>query len=96
MIRGVITDLKASFFGWTYGNKETAEADKPGMLKTCDEFFYGFNYLLEKSAWITGDSITYVDFILWEYVDEFLIFAPDVITSKPKLVDFHKRISEIP
>lgn len=39
MIRGVITDLKASFLGWVYGNKATAEEDKKGMLTTCEEFF---------------------------------------------------------
>ena len=95
-IRGVIADLKSSFFGWAYGSKETAEAKKEAMLQETGEFFRVFNTTLEKSTWLTGDTITYVDFLVWEYVDEFLVLAPEVITSKPKLVEFHNRISEFP
>ncbi|CAK62603.1 unnamed protein product (macronuclear) [Paramecium tetraurelia] len=95
-IRGAIGDLKASFFTWAYGNKETAEAKKEDMLKEAGEFFRAFNTTLERSTWLTGDTITYIDFVLWEFVDEFLVLAPEVITSKPKLVEFHNRISEFP
>ncbi|CAD8208970.1 unnamed protein product [Paramecium octaurelia] len=95
-IRGSVGDFRASFFQWVYGGKETAEAKKEAMLKETGEFFKIYNTTLESSTWLTGDTITYVDFLVWEYVDEFLVLAPEVITSKPKLVEFHNRISEFP
>ena len=91
-IRGVITDLKASFLGYLYGATDP-EGEKPAVLKTLGELLNGFNFVLEKSTWLTGDSITYVDFLLWEYIDEFLIWNPEIVTTRPKIVEFHQRIA---
>ena len=60
--------MKAAYLAYIYESKD-AEGDKPKLLQTLGEFLQGFNFVLEKSTWLTGDSITYVDFLLWEYVD---------------------------
>ena len=46
--------------------------------------------------YVTGDNITYIDFNLWEMLDEISVFHEETFHKYPKLVAYHKRIAELP
>lgn len=52
--------------------------------------------MLKKHKYLTGDTITYIDFMLWEYIDELLVFNPDSVNKFEELIKLHKHIAEIP
>lgn len=59
-------------------------------------YFEVFDTLLKTRNFITGDTVTYVDFTLWEYIDEFLVLYPELLTNLVKLQEYHKKIQNIP
>lgn len=91
----MIGDLKSLIIPYFY-NKDQFEADKPRVLKGVEEYFEEFSFILKKHKYLTGDTITYVDFMLWEYIDEILVFHPETVHKFEELVRLHKHIAEIP
>lgn len=93
--RGIIGDLKSLIIPYFYNN-EKFESDRERVLKDVEEYFSEFEFLLSKHKFLAGDELTYVDFMLWEYIDELLVFDEKVVKKYPKLLELHKHIREIP
>ncbi len=43
-----------------------------------------------------GDSLTYVDFLAYEYLDQQKLFAPDIVSKFDNLVQFLARFESLP
>mmetsp|Transcript_10510 Transcript_10510/g.15996 ORF Transcript_10510/g.15996 Transcript_10510/m.15996 type:complete len:256 (+) Transcript_10510:39-806(+) len=52
--------------------------------------------LSANNPWVLGSRICYVDFILYEYLDQHLAFDRNCLNSYPILVDFVRRFRALP
>ncbi|KAM4807235.1 glutathione S-transferase Mu 2-like [Urocitellus parryii] len=67
------------------------EKKKPEFLETLPEKMKLFSQFLGKRPWFAGDKITYVDFITYDVLDQYLIFEPKCLEAFPNLKDFMSR-----
>ncbi|KAK8761856.1 hypothetical protein V5799_026875 [Amblyomma americanum] len=51
---------------------------------------------LKTRKWALGDSLTYVDFLLYEAFDWNRHFAPGVFEGRPEILNYLKRFEELP
>jgi glutathione S-transferase len=66
------------------------------VLEKVTHKFGVFEEILSKNKWLAGEDITYVDFMLWEYLDEISVIDHSTLAAFPKLVAFHQAFLEIP
>ncbi|KAM3139531.1 hypothetical protein pb186bvf_008367 [Paramecium bursaria] len=93
--RGVINDFKEFFVSYVY-DAENFEKNKEQTIKNVNEWFTIYEKALGDNQFVTGDNITYIDFNLWEMLDEISVFHGETFPKYPKLVAYHKRIAELP
>eukprot|EP00735_Rhodelphis_limneticus_P002260 TRINITY_DN13066_c0_g1::TRINITY_DN13066_c0_g1_i1::g.10698::m.10698 TRINITY_DN13066_c0_g1::TRINITY_DN13066_c0_g1_i1::g.10698 ORF type:complete len:250 (-),score=91.88,sp/P48774/GSTM5_MOUSE/52.51/3e-79,GST_N/PF02798.15/2.1e-17,GST_C/PF00043.20/1.6e-13,GST_C/PF00043.20/4.3e+03,GST_C_2/PF13410.1/3.3e-08,GST_C_3/PF14497.1/2e-07,GST_N_3/PF13417.1/0.00016,GST_N_2/PF13409.1/0.031 TRINITY_DN13066_c0_g1_i1:151-861(-) len=55
-----------------------------------------FEAFLGDSLWFAGDKLTWVDFIMYELLDQSRIMVPDILQDFPKLAAYLQRFEEIP
>lgn len=95
MVEGVVESMKNRFSGMCYNAK--FEEMKAGVME------YEANKLKELSAylgekkWFAGDSITYVDFFAYEFLDVLHTFDPEVYGSElNNLTAYLERFEKLP
>eukprot|EP00658_Telonema_sp_P-2_P023199 TRINITY_DN19288_c0_g1_i4.p1 TRINITY_DN19288_c0_g1~~TRINITY_DN19288_c0_g1_i4.p1 ORF type:complete len:228 (-),score=64.38 TRINITY_DN19288_c0_g1_i4:307-990(-) len=49
-----------------------------------------------EGAWVTGESLTWVDFVLYELVDQIMTMDPTAFLSLPHLCAYHRNFQELP
>ncbi|XP_041493839.1 glutathione S-transferase Mu 1-like [Microtus oregoni] len=67
------------------------EKQKPEFLKTIPEKMKLYSEFLGKRPWCAGDKITYVDFLLYDILDQHRIFQPHSLDAFPNLNDYMAR-----
>ena len=72
------------------------ESLKEDYIKALPEKLGQFSDFLGDNPWFAGANISFVDFIMYELLDQHRILAPEVITTFPKLVDFLNRFEKLP
>nr|ACE81254.1 glutathione S-transferase mu4 [Tigriopus japonicus] len=55
-----------------------------------------FAKFLGDRPWFAGESLTFVDFIMYELLDQHRVLAPEVVNQSPKLVDYLNRFEKLP
>jgi glutathione S-transferase len=65
--------MKGALVGLFY-DKTNHETRKAGVLENVAKKLAIFEEILSKDKFITGETITYVDFSFWENVDTLLAF----------------------
>ena len=50
-----------------------------------------YSEFLGKRPWFAGDKFTYVDFLAYDILDQYLMFEPKCLDDFPKLRDFLAR-----
>lgn len=65
-------------------------------VKTIEELYALLNTFLEKTKFIAGDTLTIADFCIITTVSSGELFVPIDEAKFPKLVDWAKRIKELP
>ena len=73
-----------------YANKDSV------ILNMNVERMTMFEDILKKRTWFGGNVLSYVDFIVYELIDENRIFQPDCLQLYPKVQEFLKRIQNLP
>ena len=63
-----------------------------GLDKKLDEF----SRFLADFPWFAGNNISFVDFIMYELLDQHRILAPEAVAKFGKLVDFLNRFEKLP
>jgi glutathione S-transferase len=66
------------------------------VLQKVAHKFAVFEEILSNNKWLAGADITYVDFLLWEYLDEISVIDNATLAAFPILVAYHKAFLEIP
>uniref|UniRef100_UPI00358E25C0 glutathione S-transferase Mu 4-like isoform X2 n=1 Tax=Myxine glutinosa TaxID=7769 RepID=UPI00358E25C0 len=60
----------------------------PGEMKQLSAF-------LGNRKWFVGDKLTFVDFIMYEYLDQQLLFSPSCLDNVPTLKQYHQHFEEL-
>lgn len=55
-----------------------------------------FSQFLGSRPWFAGDRITYVDFLMYEMLDEHKVLEPSILDGYKNLQDFCARVEELP
>lgn len=85
-------DFRNGFVRLCYGDfdgqKQTYLEALPTTLKL-------FSTFLGEQPWYAGDNITFVDFIMYELIDQHLLLEPNLLKDYKNLADFQKRFEEL-
>ncbi|XP_037048026.1 glutathione S-transferase Mu 3-like [Bradysia coprophila] len=60
-----------------------------GKVKSLSAFLGG-------NEWLSGGGLTYVDFLVYEWIDVNRIFYPELLNGADNLVAYHKRVESLP
>ncbi|CAH8437025.1 unnamed protein product [Heterobilharzia americana] len=94
MLEGAILDIRYGVSRIAYNKEyENLKVDflnkLPGMLKMFSDF-------LSSRTYLNGNSITHLDFMLYDALDVVLYMDKNCLNNFPKLVEFKQRIENLP
>lgn len=89
-----IVDWRTKFTKMCYSS--AFENVKPGYLKEAKSILQQFSDFLGDRKYVAGDKISFVDFMLFEYLDQHKIFDASLLEPHDNLKEFAKRIEELP
>merc|ERR1712066_871600 len=69
---------------------------KDAYLKGLTSKLDRFSNFLAKKSWFAGDSLTFVDFVMYELMDQHKFLAPDLLKPYPNLEAFQARFEALP
>ncbi|XP_052832135.1 glutathione S-transferase Mu 2 [Octopus bimaculoides] len=87
-------DFRNGFVLLCYG--PNFEANKPTYLKNIHTPLKAFEEYLGKHTWFGGEKVTFVDFPMYELLDQHKTFDSKLLENYPKLKDFMKKFEELP
>ena len=95
MLENVIVSWRNQNARTTYDqNFETMKAD---LLKDVEtKYLQKFVTILGKSQWAAGEDLTYVDFMLYEYVYVAFAMDPSFRDKYPTLVEYTNKVEALP
>ena len=95
MLEDVIVTWRGKNSKATYDpNFEAVKAELMEEVET--KYLQKFASILDKKQWAGGDELTYVDFLLYEYVDVAFAMEPSLREKYPKLVEYTNKIEALP
>ncbi|TNM87188.1 hypothetical protein fugu_007418 [Takifugu bimaculatus] len=68
---------------------------KPGYLKMLPDVLKQFSAFLGENKWFAGDKITFVDFIMYELLDQHRMFQPSCLDDFKNLKDLLDRFEAL-
>ena len=87
---GTFVRMNYAFDGGDFGQlKINYLNDLPQTLKLLSNF-------LGEHQYFSGDNLSYVDFLAYEFIDKQIIFAVDVVKQFNNLIEFHSRFEKLP
>jgi len=69
---------------------------KDGYLTDLDTKLGQYSKFLAKKTWFAGESLTFVDFVMYELIDQHKFLAPACLKKFPNLEEFQTRFEELP
>ncbi|KAK2156672.1 hypothetical protein LSH36_207g00049 [Paralvinella palmiformis] len=72
------------------------EALLPQFIKDLPTKLKLFEAFLGDRVWLAGDKMTFVDFVMYELMDQHKVLLPDCLSGYPKLQAFQKRFENLP
>lgn len=69
---------------------------KDGYLTDLDTKLGQYSAFLGKKSWFAGESLTFVDFVMYELIDQHKFLAPACLKNYPNLEEFMTRFEELP
>ncbi|CAI9740327.1 glutathione S-transferase Mu 3-like [Octopus vulgaris] len=87
-------DFRNGFVRLCYG--PNYDKNKPEYLKSVHTSLQDFEKYLGKHTWFGGEKVTFVDFPMYELLDQHKAFDCKLLENYPKLNAFLKRFEELP
>ena len=69
---------------------------KDGYLTDLDIKLGQYSAFLGKKSWFAGESLTFVDFVMYELIDQHKFLAPACLKNYPNLEEFMTRFEKLP
>merc|ERR1712178_253366 len=69
---------------------------KDNCLTNLDTKLDQFSRFLAKKTWYAGECLTFVDFVMYELIDQHKFLAPNCLKKYPNLEAFQTRFEELP
>jgi len=93
-----ICDCRQAFTQQCYDVKYGTDFEVNGPLYAANltGTFRPFEDFLGDNPWMAGKVITWADFLVWEVLDQHLLFKPSCLDELPKLSSYHQRFKEQP
>lgn len=88
-----LMDWRKKFTGLCYN--PDFDKLKEGYIKDIKATFQQFSDFLGERKFLAGDKITFVDFILFEALDEHLLFEASLLDAHVNLKEYRSRIEEL-
>ena len=63
---------------------------------TLKQKLHEFNRFLGPNPWFAGDNITFVDFSIYEWLEQARILAPNVVGEFKSIQEFLERFEQLP
>merc|ERR1712055_262323 len=79
-----------------HSNGTDFEVNGPLYAANLTGTFRPFEDFLGDNPWMAGKVITWADFLVWEVLDQHLLFKPSCLDELPKLSSYHHRFKEQP
>ncbi|KAG0727254.1 Glutathione S-transferase Mu 3 [Chionoecetes opilio] len=85
-------DFRNGFVRLCYGTFDTG---KEAYLEALPKTIKCFSKFLGTHSWFAGENISFVDFIMYELLDQHLLLAKDCLKDAKNLQEFVKRFEEL-
>jgi len=69
---------------------------KAEYLQNVEKKLQEFANFLGEHEWFSGGGISFVDFVMYELLDQHRVLSPEVIATQPRLVAFLSRVEALP
>ncbi|KAG0720577.1 Glutathione S-transferase Mu 3 [Chionoecetes opilio] len=87
-------DFRSGFARLCYGTFDT-DKDIEAYLEVLPKTIERFLKLLGTHSWFAGENISFVDFIMYELLDQHLLLAKGCLKDAKNLQEFLKRVEEL-
>jgi len=93
-----ICDFRREFARLNYGVYFGTNFKEKGPLyaQNIAKSLEPFDAFLGDNEWLAGANITWADFIMWEMLDQHLLFKPGCLDQLPKLGAYYQRFKDEP
>lgn len=95
MLEEQVMDLKQAIIGYCYDNSIVAWR-YPNYTEDIQPILKRWEKVLESKQWVMGDKLTYVDFLLYEFLDWHIPLKADIFDGMPSLKAFLERFRALP
>jgi len=94
LIEQQLSDYRGAFSGMCYN--PDFDALKVNYLKNLPARLKALSDFLSAYQWLAGETFSYVDFILYEFLDQTRIFSPSALDDFANLREFVERFENLP
>ncbi|XP_047440299.1 glutathione S-transferase Mu 3-like [Mugil cephalus] len=92
ILENQVVDFRGGFVRMCYTDVDKL---KPGYLEALPASLKQFSDFLGERKWFAGDKITFVDFMIYEVLDQHRMFHPPCLDEFKNLKDFHHRFEAL-
>uniref|UniRef100_T1J645 Glutathione S-transferase n=1 Tax=Strigamia maritima TaxID=126957 RepID=T1J645_STRMM len=89
-----LADLRSEFVGLCYSPNHDALKDE--FTKKLPDIFKAWSKFLGKNKWMSGDTLSYVDFNVYETFDHIRTFKEDIFNDYINLKEYMDRFEALP
>ncbi|MGH0156144.1 UNVERIFIED_CONTAM: hypothetical protein FKN15_031192 [Acipenser sinensis] len=93
VLENQVMDFRNSFVMLCYG--PDYEKRRPGYVLQLPAVLKQYSQFLGDRKWFAGENITFVDFIMYELLDQHQMFEPRCLDEFKNLKEFHCRFEEL-
>ncbi|KAK6470434.1 glutathione S-transferase Mu 3-like [Huso huso] len=93
MMENLAMDFRNGFVMLCYG--PDYEKRRPGYVLQLPAMLKQYSQFLGDRKWFAGENITFVDFIMYELLDQHQMFEPKCLDEFKTLKEFHCRFEEL-
>jgi glutathione S-transferase len=72
-----------------YESKQNFEQERAPTLEFVGNKLKALESLLANSEYLAGNTLTYVDFVVFEYIELLLVFNKPTVEPFPRLLELH-------
>lgn len=94
MVEGALQDLRMGWIQLMYMSQDF-EKEKKRFEEDVKKHLDMLSKYLGQKKYLLGNDIKYVDFILFDLLDNHMHFLPNVLKPYQNLADYHKRMMEL-